>query len=265
MNAPGALWRSMKRLLSHAAQPSATARAGAGRREQAGPACPGHRPAPPPATRADIGETRQGSAENIVESGTVIAPQRRSKRSKKRRAVNTTARTARDEWYSTCGDGTQERSAISPPDIGETPWSSSRRSGALTDKRRPEVKGQPSNPAVPKSQVVPARPRYEIAEVRARITEAEHTHPDLVRQAMELVRGRDTLTDCLKIELRKRPGMTTVALLKSIVAQMSERHTQGTDVPRLISSHPINPVDRCTLRDFWNPRQYKGSGRRNKH
>jgi len=74
----------------------------------------------------------------------------------------------------------------------------------------------------------------------------ECSYPEHVREAVELfgsptIDGRKELARALQIEARQRPTVPPVKLLRSIIEQMKNEYSSGTDVPRRVPFTPSRP------------------------
>ncbi|MBV9314079.1 MAG: hypothetical protein JO100_10135 [Pseudonocardia sp.] len=87
--------------------------------------------------------------------------------------------------------------------------------------------------------------------------------PDLVREAVQLLGGiptesREKLKIYLLAEWRHRQNVSHEKLLRSIIDQLTNKHTKGTDVPRRLPFSPAEP-DKPNVPqwDFYNRHGYR--------
>jgi hypothetical protein len=92
--------------------------------------------------------------------------------------------------------------------------------------------------------------------------------PDLVCEAVQLLGGtptesREKLKIYLIAEWRHRPNMSHEKLLRSIIDQLTNKHTKGTDVPRRLPFSPAEPDQPNVPQwDFYNRHGYRPPRRR---
>jgi hypothetical protein len=87
--------------------------------------------------------------------------------------------------------------------------------------------------------------------------------PDLVCEAVQLLGGtptasREKLKIYLLAEWRHRPDVSHEKLLRSIIDQLTNKHTQGTDVARRLPFSPAQPDQPNVPQwDFYNRHGYR--------
>lgn len=87
--------------------------------------------------------------------------------------------------------------------------------------------------------------------------------PDLVCEAVRLLGGTTTdshekLKIYLLMEWRRRPNVSHEKLLRSIIDQLTNKHTKGTDVPRRLPFSPAEPDQPNVPQwDFYNRHGYR--------
>jgi len=136
--------------------------------------------------------------------------------------------------------------------------------GASPNSESRERRGSSMSVSYPPFETPPPetkwRPRRHIPPARTPPPDLEslkRKYPLDVKDAAALLGGEKNLADALHREWERKPTKSAVSLLHLIIYQMQNRYSTGTDVPRRISHHPVEPDPSNSSWDFYSPDVYR--------